>query len=129
MKYKVLTYYSNLALSQEDNDFVANFLESASKVIEQEINEKSGDKYQLDIDILHLEKGEEGLEPLFKKIESYDGFFITNGHVVLKHNKTILERIKDKDFFYFHTASSLPNEDHLFHIGHLDRSAHSFYFK
>jgi hypothetical protein len=123
MKYKVLTYYSNLALSQEDNDFVANFLESASKVIEQEINEKSGDKYQLDIDFLHLEKGEEGLEPLFKKIESYDGFFITNGHVVLKHNKTILERIKDKDFFYFHTASSLPNQDHLFHIGHLDRSA------
>jgi len=123
MKYKVLTYYSNLALSQEDNDFVANFLENASKVIEQEINEKSGDKYQLDIDFLHLEKGEEGLEPLFKKIESYDDFFITNGHVVLKHNKTILERIKDKDFFYFHTASSLPSEDHLFHIGHLDRSA------
>ena len=82
MKYKVLTYYSNLALSQEDNDFVANFLENASKVIEQEINEKSGDKYQLDIDFLHLEKGEEGLEPLFKKIESYDGFFT---FILLRH--------------------------------------------
>ena len=103
MKYKVLTYYSDLAQTQENNDFVANFLKRASKVIEDEINEKSGDKYQLDIDFLHLKKGEEGLESLFKKIESYDGFFVTNSHVVVNHNKTILERIKDKDFFYFHT--------------------------
>ena len=39
MKYKVLTYYSDLAQTQENNDFVANFLKRASKVIEDEINE------------------------------------------------------------------------------------------
>ena len=129
MKYKVLTHYSDLAQTQENNDFVANFLKRASKVIEDEINEKSGDKYQLDIDFLHLKKGEEGLEPLFKKIESYDGFFVTNSHVVVKHNKTILERIKEKDFFYFHTVSTIPHDRHLFYIGHLDREGQFAFIK
>ena len=71
MNYKVLLYYTNLALSQEDNDFVANFLKSGSKIIEKEINENSNDKYQIEIDFLHIEKGEKGLEQLFKKITSF----------------------------------------------------------
>jgi hypothetical protein len=129
MKFKVLIFYSDLAQTQENNDFVANFLNKASKSLEYEINQKSGDKYQLDIDFLHLKKGEEGLEPLFKKIESYDGFFITNSHVVVKHNQTILERIKDKDFFYFHTVTSIPVDRHLFYIGHLDRPGQIAFIK
>lgn len=64
MKFKVLIFYSDLAQTRENNDFVANFLNKASKFLEYEINQKSGDKYQLDIDFLHLKKGEEGLEPL-----------------------------------------------------------------
>ena len=73
MNYKVLLYYTNLALSQEDNDFVANFLKSGSKIIEQEINENSNEKYQIEIDFLHIEKVEKGLEQLFNKIDTYEG--------------------------------------------------------
>ena len=54
MKFKVLIFYSDLAQTRENNDFVANFLNKASKSLEYEINHKSGDKYQLDIDFLHL---------------------------------------------------------------------------
>ena len=53
MKYKVLIYYSNLALSSEDNDFVSNFLEQGSKIIEEEINQSSQKRYELSVDYLH----------------------------------------------------------------------------
>ena len=70
MKYKVLIYYSNLALSSEDNDFVSNFLEQGSKIIEEEINQSSHERYELSVDYLHVDKGEEGLQQLFKKMDT-----------------------------------------------------------
>mgnify|MGYP001174887982 FL=1 len=116
MNYKVLLYYTNLSLSQEDNDFVANFLESGSKIIEQEINEKSGDKYQIEIDFLHLEKGEKGLEQLLNKIDTYEGLLFTHAHPTGKYNKTILEHLNKNEFFYFHLSSALGTDKHLLDV-------------
>lgn len=123
MKFKVFIYYSNLAISMEDNNFVANFLNASCKILEQEINEKSADLYQLDIDFLHLEKGEEGLVPLINKIKSYDGFFVTHGHTISKYNKTILNQIEEKNYFYFHDSPILETNSKLFNIRKADPNA------
>ena len=50
MKCNSLIYYSDLALPQEDNDFVANFLREGSKIIEEDINKNSQEKYKIEID-------------------------------------------------------------------------------
>ena len=120
MNYKVLLYYSNLALAQENNDFVANFLKSGSKIIEQEINENSNDKYQIEIDFLHIEKGEKGLEQLFKKIDTYEGLFFTHGHTIGKYDKTILEHLNKNEFFYFHSSPTLGANKHLLSLRKAD---------
>ena len=102
MKYKVLIYYSNLALSSEDNNFISSFLEQGSKIIEEEINQSSQGRYELSVEYLHVDKGEEGLQKLFKKMDTYEGLFFMESHTTLKLNKTILEHLQDRDFFYFH---------------------------
>ncbi len=117
MKYKVLIYYSNLALSSEDNDFVSNFLEQGSKIIEEEINQSSHERYELSVDYLHVDKGEEGLQQLFKKMDTYEGLFFTHAHVIGKYNKTIIEHLQDKEFFCFHSSSFLSTGNNLFYIG------------
>ena len=117
MKYKVLIYYSNLALSSEDNDFVSNFLEQGSKIIEEEINQSSQERYELSVDYLHVDKGEEGLQQLFKKMDTYEGLFFTHAHVIGKYNKTIIEHLQDKEFFCFHSSSFLSTGNNLFYIG------------
>ena len=107
MKYKVLIYYSNLALSSEDNDFVSSFLEQGCKIIEEEINQSSQGRYELSVEYLHVDKGEEGLQKLFKKMDTYEGLFFTHAHTIGRFNKTIIEHLQDKEFFYFHSFSSL----------------------
>ncbi|SVD09442.1 uncharacterized protein METZ01_LOCUS362296, partial [marine metagenome] len=52
MKFDCLVWYSKLALSPEDNDFVSNFLEQSCKIISDEISEKSKGRYNLNIDYL-----------------------------------------------------------------------------
>ena len=59
MQFNCLIWYSNLALPSEDNEFVANFLSQACKVIQKEIDEVAGNKYHLNLEFLHIEKGEE----------------------------------------------------------------------
>lgn len=117
MKYKVLIYYSNLALSSEDNDFVSNFLEQGSKIIEEEINQSSQGRYELSVEYLHVDKGEEGLQQLFKKMDTYEGLFFTHAHTIGRFNKTIIEHLQDKEFFCFHSSSFLNTGNNLFYIG------------
>lgn len=117
MKYKVLIYYSNLALSSEDNDFVSNFLERGSKIIEEEINQSSQERYELSVEYLHVDKGEEGIQKLFKKMDTYEGLFFTHAHTIGRYNKTIIEHLQDKEFFCFHSSSFLSTGNNLFYIG------------
>ena len=70
MQFNCLIWYSNLALPSEDNEFVANFLGQACKVIQKEIDEVAGNKYHLNLEFLHIEKGEEGLKQLFGKFSN-----------------------------------------------------------
>ena len=90
MKCNSLIYYSDLALPQEDNDFVANFLREGSKIIEEDINKNSQEKYKIEIDFLHVEKGDKGVNEIIKKLNSYDKLFFSNAHTIGKYNKEIL---------------------------------------
>ena len=110
MKFKALIFYSKLALSEEENNFVAEFLREGCKIIEEEINQKANNKYSFEIDFLYLEKGEQGVINLIKKIKSYSDIFITHGHVVAKHNNTIIDQNRSKEFFFFHTSPKTEDE-------------------
>ena len=123
MKYKALIYYSNLALSQKDNDFISNFLEQGCKIIEEEINENSKGRYQIDIEYLHLAKGEKGINQLFQKLDTIKEFFIINAHVLGSNNKKIIEHLKNKEFFYFHNSLSLGKGKNLFDTRRTDHKA------
>jgi|TARA_B100002003_G_scaffold51782_1_gene47026 hypothetical protein len=123
MKYKALIYYSNLALSQKDNDFISNFLEQGCKIIEEEINENSKGRYQIDIEYLHLAKGEKGINQLFQKLDTIKEFFIINAHVLGSNNKKIIEHLKNKEFFYFHNSLSLGKGKNLFDTRRTDHNA------
>ena len=126
MKFKALIFYSKLALSEEENNFVAEFLREGCKIIEEEINQKANDKYSFEIDFLYLEKGEQGVIDLNKKIKSYSDIFITHGHVVAKHNNTIIDQNPSKEFFFFHTSpkteDEYKNNSNIFYTGRTDRS-------
>ena len=47
-----------------------------------------------------MEKGEQGVINLIKKIKSYSDIFITHGHVVAKHNNTIIDENPSKIFLF-----------------------------
>ena len=100
MKFDCLVWYSKLALSPEDNDFVSNFLEQSCKIISDEISEKNKDRYNLNIDYLYIDKGEEGLKKLFTKLDSYGDNFFTHGHAITKYHKPILDHLGSRNFFY-----------------------------
>ena len=110
MKFNCLIWYSKLAMSPQDNDFVSSFLEQGCKILNDEINEKSKGRYDLDINYLYIDKGEEGLKKLFKKFDTYNDIFSTHGHAISKYHKPILEHLANKKTFYFHHDLSLEND-------------------
>ena len=125
MQFSCLIWYSNLALPAEDNEFVANFLGQACKVIQKEIDEIAGDKYQLNLEFLHIEKGEEGLKQLFDKFATLQDGFFTNAHSIAKYNDEIIKGVTDKRAFIFHQSPSLATDvnKNIFGISRVDRQA------
>ena len=104
MNFKSLVWYSSLAIGDEKNKYVANFLSKSCEVINEEINEEIREKklpFTFNIDFLHIPKGEEGVKQLNDKLGSYSEPFFTNGHSIPKYNSLIIDHIKDKNFFYF----------------------------
>ena len=133
MKFHSFIYYTKLAISDEDNNFVANFLEKSCEIIESEINEKSNNKYQFKIDFLYLEKGEKGVNDIINKMNSYKDFFITHGHVISKHNETIIDKNLNKKYFIFNTSQSIEKKildnPNVFVTGRTDNSVRIDYIQ
>ena len=100
MEYKIIIFYSKLALADEDNNFVAHFLKEGCKIIEQEINEKSQERFKINIDFQYIDKGEKGILKLVNILKSNKDLFFTHAHVINKYNKEILDKINDKNFLY-----------------------------
>ena len=104
MNYKSLVWYSSLAIGDEKNNYVANFLKQSCELINQEIDEEIKQKkipFSFSIDFLHIQKGEDGLNQLSTKIDEIKDPIFTNGHSINKYNPAIIDKIKDKRFYYF----------------------------
>ena len=105
MNYKSLVWYSSLAIGEEKNNFVASFLKQSCELLKEEINEEIKRKklpFNFDIDFLHIQRGEDGLNQLSNKFYEINDPFFTNGHSINKYNPSIIDKIKDKNFFIFH---------------------------
>ena len=104
MNFNSLVWYSSLAIGEEKNKYVADFLNKSCEIINEEINEEIKEKklpFNFKIDFLHIAKGEEGVDQLNNKFQNYGNTFFTNGHSIPKFNPLIIDNIKDKSFFYF----------------------------
>ncbi len=116
MNFKSLVWYSSLAIGDEKNNYVANFLSKSCELISDEINEEIKQKklpFTFSIDFLHIPKGEEGVKQLNDKLKSLNEPFFTNGHSINKYNPSIIENIKDKKFFFFPQNITTTGTDNL----------------
>jgi hypothetical protein len=134
MNFNSLVWYSSLAIGDEKNSYVADFLNRSCELINEEINEEIKEKklpFNFKIDFLHIPKGEEGVGLLNNKLKSYINPVFTNGHSIPKYNPSIVENIKDKSFFYFPQNITSASYDkfeenvkkRIFKVGRADQSA------
>ena len=104
MNFNSLVWYSSLAIGEEKNKFVADFLNRSCEIINEEIKEEIKEKnlpFTFNIDFTHVLKGEEGIETLKKKLRSIGDIVFTNGHSINKYNSSILDELKKRKFFFF----------------------------
>ena len=134
MNFNSLVWYSSLAIGDEKNSYVADFLNRSCELLNEEINEEIKEKklpINFKIDFLHIPKGEEGVDVLNNKLTSYTNPVFTNGHSIPKYNPSIVENIKDKSFFYFPqnvTSASYDNfeenvKKRIFQVSRADQPA------
>jgi len=134
MNFNSLVWYSSLAIGDEKNSYVADFLNKSCELINEEINEEIKEKklpINFKIDFLHIPKGEEGVSLLNNKLTSYTNPVFTNGHSIPKYNPSIIENIKDKSFFYFPQNVTSASYDkfeenvkkRIFKVGRADQPA------
>ena len=70
MNFNSLVWYSSLAIGDEKNSYVADFLNRSCELLNEEINQEIKEKklpINFKIDFLHIPKGEEGVSLLFNK--------------------------------------------------------------
>ncbi len=134
MNFNSLVWYSSLAIGDEKNIYVADFLNRSCELLKEEINVEIKEKklpINFKIDFLHIPKGEEGVSLLNNKLSSYTNPVFTNGHSIPKYNTSIVENIKDKSFFYFPQNVTSESYDkfeenvkkRIFKVGRADQSA------
>jgi len=104
MNFNSLVWYSSLAIGDEKNSYVANFLKRSCEIINEEINEEIKEKnlpFTFNVDFLHIAKGEEGVQSLLEKFKSINDTVFTNGHSINKYNPLIINELKKRKFFFF----------------------------
>ena len=104
MNFNSLVWYSSLAIGDEKNSYVANFLKRSCEIINEEINEEIKEKnlpFTFNVDFSHIAKGEEGVQSLLEKFKSINDTVFTNGHSINKYNPLIINELKKRKFFFF----------------------------
>ena len=104
MNFNSLVWYSSLAIGDEKNSYVANFLKRSCEIINEEINKEIKEKnlpFTFNIDFSHVAKGEEGVQSLLEKFKSINDIVFTNGHSINKYNPSIINELKKRKFFFF----------------------------
>lgn len=103
-KFKCIVNYYKMGIPDEYNNIVSNFLEKACKHICNDINEKYGSRFNLDIDYIYLDKGDAGYKKLIEKYDNTNELFFTNGHGAFRDKE--LEYLAKKKYIYLHHAPS-----------------------
>jgi hypothetical protein len=104
MNFNSLVWYSSLAIGDEKNSYVVNFLKRSCEIINEEINKEIKEKnlpFTFNIDFSHVVKGEEGVQSLLEKFKSINDIVFTNGHSINKYNPSIINELKKRKFFFF----------------------------
>ena len=104
MNFNSLVWYSSLAIGDEKNSYVANFLKRSCEIINEEINKEIKEKnlpFTFNIDFSHVAKGEEGVQSLLEKFKSINDIVFTNGHSINKYNPSIINELNKRKFFFF----------------------------
>ena len=99
MNFNSLVWYSSLAIGDEKNSYVANFLKRSCEIINEEINKEIKEKnlpFTFNIDFSHVVKGEEGVQSLLEKFKSINDIVFTNGHSINKYNPSIINELKEE---------------------------------
>ena len=71
MNFNSLVWYSSLAIGDEKNSYVADFLNRSCELLNEEINQEIKEKklpINFKINFLYIRKGEEGASLINKKI-------------------------------------------------------------
>ena len=103
-EFKCIINYPKMGISDEDNDLISNFLEKGCKHISSEINQKYGSRFNINIDYIYLDKGDNGYKKLIKKYNEFDDLFFTNGLGSARTKE--LEYLSNKKYIYLHHAPS-----------------------
>jgi hypothetical protein len=104
MNFNSLVWYSSLAIGDEKNSYVANFLKRSCEIINEEINDEIKEKnlpFIFNVNFAHVAKGEEGVQSLVEKFKSISDTVFTNGHSINKYNASIINELKKRKFFFF----------------------------
>jgi hypothetical protein len=104
MNFNSLVWYSSLAIGDEKNSYVANFLKRSCEIINEEINDEIKEKnlpFIFNVNFAHVAKGEEGVQSLVEKFKSISDTVFTNGHSINKYNPSIINELKKRKFFFF----------------------------
>ena len=99
MNFNSLVWYSSLAIGDEKNSYVANFLKKSCEIINEEINDEIKEKnlpFIFNVNFAHVAKGEEGVRSLVEKFKSISDTVFTNGHSINKYNPSIINELKKK---------------------------------
>ena len=104
MNFNSLVWYSSLAIGDEKNNYVAEFLNKSCNILNEEISEEIKEKnlpFTFNIDFAHVVKGEEGVQALSNKLKNIGDTVFTNGHSINKYNPSIINQLKERKFFFF----------------------------
>ena len=118
-------FSSDMSIGDDGNALIASFLQKASKIIEEEINEAGGVGGKiLRIHYEHLPKGDAGVDKLLSIISSRTNTLFMNGHIASRLNQNIIDGL-DLDSLIMLSyqlpspVSTRPKEFHpnIFNVG------------
>ncbi len=125
--FKIWT--TDLAIGEEGNALVINFIQKASKLIETEINERGGiGGKQMTITCERVVKGEEGIKKVLNSVHNTPDILFTHGHSADGSNQNFVDGL-DLDSLILFSSKDIESHSNIFNTSYTDRNARSLTIK
>jgi hypothetical protein len=125
--FKIWT--SDLAIGEEGNSIVSNFIQKASEIIETEINEAGGiGGNPMLITSERVVKGEEGIKKILNSVHNTQDTLFIHGSPVDKSNQILVDDI-NLDSLIFFSGKDLKFHKNIFNTNSADRNVRSLTIK